>query len=66
MLLQNIKRVFKKPDKEKEQELNKNINEYGLEKKDLPAMILSAYIVFIPIALIVLGLFALIAWIFVR
>ena len=66
MLLQNIKRVFKKPDKEKEQELNKNIHEYGLEKKDLPAMILSAYIVFIPIALIVLGLFALIAWIFVR
>lgn len=64
MLIRNIKKAFKKPDKEKEEELNKSINEYGLEKKDLPAMILSAYIIIIPVALVLLGVFALVAYLF--
>lgn len=65
MLLENLRRVFKKPDKEKEEEKKREINGVELEKGDVPAMVLSAYLVFIPIALIVLGLFALIAFLWV-
>lgn len=65
MSLKNFSRAFKKPDKEKQQRLKQEIDEEGLEKKDLPAMILSAYAVIIPIVLAVLGLFALVAWLFV-
>ena len=48
-------RILKKPDKQKEEDLRKSIEEEGgLEKKDLPAMIFSAYVVILPICLLVL------------
>lgn len=47
-----FRKIIKKPDPEKEEKLRQEIHENGgLEKKDLPAMILSAYLVIIPIAL---------------
>lgn len=60
MLIENLKRIFKKPDKEKEERRRQEINEFGLEKKDLPAMILSAYLVILPIAAGILILFGVI------
>ena len=55
MLFKNFKRIFKKPDENKEDELREELYEDGgLEKKDLGAMILSAYLIIIPIALGVL------------
>ena len=66
MSLQNFRKAFKRPDRKKEKELNQSINEFGLEKKDLPAMVISAYIVIIPAALLALGLLALVAYLFVR
>ena len=65
MLLENLKRVFKKPDKEREEEKIREINEIPLEKKDVPAMIISAYLVFIPIVLLMLGIIALVAFLYV-
>ena len=64
MIFRRIK-FFKKPDKEAEQKLRDDIeNEGGLEKSDIPAMVISAMFVFIPVALIVLvGLF-LLSWLF--
>ena len=66
MLFDNLKRVFKKPDKEQETERKKEIDSMGLEKNDVPAMILSAYLVFIPAAIIILGVIALVAFLFVK
>ena len=65
MSIGNFRKMIKKPDKKKEEELNRDINEMGLEKKDLPAMVISAYLVVIPVVLVVLGLFALLAYLFV-
>lgn len=47
-------------------ELEKRMEEEGveLEKKDRLAMILAAFIVFIPAVLLVLGFFALVIWFF--
>lgn len=49
-----------------EDELQKRMEEEGveLEKKDRLAMILAAFIVFIPAVLFVLGFFALAIWFF--
>ncbi len=49
-----------------EDELQKRMEEEGveLEKKDRLAMILAAFIVFIPAVLLVLGFFALVIWFF--
>ena len=49
-----------------EDELEKRMDEEGveLEKKDRLAMILAAFIVFIPAVLLVLGFFALVIWFF--
>ena len=49
-----------------EDELQKRMEEEGveLEKKDRLAMILAAFIVFIPAVLFVLGFFALVIWFF--
>ncbi len=49
-----------------EDELEKRMEEegVGLEKKDRLAMILAAFIVFIPAVLLVLGFFALVIWFF--
>ena len=65
MIIQNFKRIFKKPDPEREAEFNREVNEYGLEKKDMPALIFSAYLVIIPIAAAVLLVFALVAFLLV-
>ena len=58
-------RKRKKFDPEQERKLRDEIEQNGgLDKKDLPAMILSAYLVFLPIALGVLLVIALIAFLF--
>ena len=58
-------RKRQKFDPEKERELREEIERNGgLDKKDLPAMILSAYLVFLPIALGVLLIIALLAFLF--
>ncbi len=55
MLIKNFKRIFKKPDKDAEETLREELeNEGGLEKKDLPAMLLSAYLIIIPVAVVIL------------
>ena len=57
---------LKKYDPEKEQELRNEIEKNGgLEKGDGIAMVLSALLVIVPAALLVLGLFVLLAYIFV-
>lgn len=67
MLLGKKLKLIKKPDKEKEKQLREQIeNEGGLEKGDMPAMIISAFLVFIPVAAVVLGLIVLLAWLFLR
>ena len=51
MLLGKKLKLIKKPNKEKEKELREQIEkEGGLEKGDMPAMIISAFLVFIPVA----------------
>ncbi|MBO5269610.1 MAG: hypothetical protein J6B77_02410 [Clostridia bacterium] len=64
MMFKRIK-WLKKPNKEAEEQLHEDrANEGGLDKKDLPAMILSAMIIFIPVALVVLVALCLISWLF--
>ena len=58
-------KFFKKPDMEKQRKFREELeNAGGVEKKDSPAMIISAYLVFIPVVVIVLLLFAFVAWMF--
>lgn len=67
MLLGKKLKLIKKPNKEKEKELREQIEaEGGLEKGDMPAMIISAFLVFIPVAAVALGLIVLLAWLFLR
>lgn len=64
MLWDKIKKL-NKPDPEAEQKLRDEIEEMGgLEKKDLPAMLIAAFLVILPIAIVVLGLICLLAWLF--
>ena len=54
---------LKKPDLKKEQTLRETIdNEGGLDKKDVPAMILSAMLVIMPVAIVVLLVMVLAIW----
>ena len=56
---------LKKPDLQKEQTLRDTIeNEGGLDKKDLPAMILSALLVIMPVAIVALLVMVLAIWVF--
>lgn len=56
---------LKKPDLQKEQTLRDTIeNEGGLDKKDLPAMILSALLVIMPVAIAALLVMVLAIWVF--
>jgi hypothetical protein len=56
---------LKKPDPQKEQTLRDAIeNEGGLDKKDMPAMILSALLVIMPVAIVVLLVMVLAIWLF--
>jgi len=63
MLFGRKLKLIKKPDKNAEKKFREDIeNEGGLEKKDMPAMIMSAYLVlFIPV-LIIVGLLLLLFW----
>ena len=65
MLFGRKLKLIKKPNKEAEKKLREDIeNEGGLEKKDMPAMILSAYLViFLPILAVVV-LLLLLWWLF--
>lgn len=64
MLIDRLRKL-RKYDPERERELRDGIEAAGgLEKNDLKAMILSALIVILPIALGILLLFALVAWLF--
>lgn len=54
---------LKKDNSEKEEELKKGIeSEGGLEKGDLPAMIISALLVIVPVVVLVLVVLALIIY----
>ena len=56
---------LKKPDLQKEQTLRDAIeNEGGLDKKDVPAMILSALLVIMPVAIVALLVMVLAIWLF--
>ena len=58
-------KFFKKPDMEKQRKFREELLESGgVEKKDIPAMILSAYLVFIPVIAVILLLFCFVAWMF--
>lgn len=60
-----FRKVFKKPDKEAEKKLREEIEKSGgVDKKDIAAMIFSAYAVFIPVALGLLLLIYLFARLF--
>lgn len=58
-----FRRKLKEPDPESEQQLRDQIKaEGGLEKKDMPAMIIAAFLVILPVAiaaLLAIVLFAL-------
>lgn len=60
-----FRKRLKKFDPDKEAELRNEIEAGGgLEKNDGLAMVISALLVFMPIAFIVLGIFVLVAWLF--
>lgn len=57
-----VKRVL---DVEKaEKEFEEHMEEIELEKADRPAMLIAAFIVFIPALLLVVGFFLLVIWLF--
>lgn len=59
------KKVKRVVDVEKaEEEFDKRMEDVELEKKDPPAMIIAALIVFIPALLFVLGCFLFVIWFF--
>lgn len=59
-------KFFRKPDVEKEKKLLEELDAAGgVEKKDVPAMIFSAYLVIIPVVAVIFLLFCLIAWMFI-
>ena len=66
MLFGKKLKLIKKPNLEKEKELRDQIErEGGLEKKDMPAMIIAAMITILPVAVLALGLLVLVAYLFV-
>lgn len=61
------KKILKKPDTEKEESLREQIDrEGGLDKTDVPAMLLSAFLVFLPVALVVLAVFVGLAFLLIH
>ena len=65
MLFDKLKRL-KKFDPEKEKALRNEIEEGGgLEKNDMKAMILAAFLTFMPVVIVIFLLFLLLAWLFV-
>lgn len=64
-MFNKFRKVIPKPDENAEKTLQEEIEENGgLEKKDLPAMIISAYLVFLPVIIGLFLLFVLVAWLF--
>lgn len=64
MLFEKFKKL-KKYDPEAERKLREDIEaEGGLEKDDMKAMIISAFLVLMPVALVILGLFLMMAFMF--
>jgi hypothetical protein len=64
MLIEKFRKL-KKYDPEVEQKLREDIESAGgLEKNDVKAMILAAFLVIMPVALVILGLFGLMAFLF--
>jgi hypothetical protein len=64
MLIEKFRKL-KKYDPEVEQKLREDIESVGgLEKNDVKAMILAAFLVIMPVALVILGLFGLMAFLF--
>lgn len=60
-----FRKKLKDYDPEKEAELKNEIEAGGgLEKGDKLAMLISAFLVFIPATLLIMAVFALIAWLF--
>ncbi len=60
-----FRKKLKDYDPEKEEQLKNEIEAGGgLEKGDGIAMLISAFLVFIPAALLIMAVFALIAWLF--
>ena len=45
-------------------EIRDQLKNAKLEKKDVPAMVIAAFIVFLPAILLVIGIFVLIFWLF--
>ena len=65
MLFDKLKRL-KKFDPEKKKTLRNEIEEGGgLEKNDMKAMILAAFLTFMPVVIVIFLLFILLAWLFV-
>lgn len=65
-MFDKFKKIFKF-DPDREEKLRNEIEENGgIEKKDMPAMILSAYLTIIPIVIGILLLFALVAYLYVN
>ena len=64
-MLDKIKKIFKR-DPRREEEFGCEIKrDGGLEKNDMFAMLLSAYLTIIPIVLLVMAVFVLIAYLYV-
>lgn len=66
MFFNKFKRI-KKYDPEAERKLREEIeSEGGLEKNDMKAMIISALLVILPVILVIIALFVLMAWMFIQ
>ncbi len=74
LYLEKMKTEGKDPEQEEQKETEeslrhqeeyRNNNDLGLEKGDLPAIILSAFLVFGPIFLVLIGILV-VAWIFLH
>lgn len=60
-----FRKRLKKYDPEDEKTLKNEIEAGGgLEKGDFIAMLISAFLVFIPAALLIMAVFAVVAWLF--
>ncbi len=61
-LNKKVKRVL---DVEKaEEDFEERMEDVELEKRDRPAMIIAAFIVFVPALLLVIGFFVFVIWLF--
>lgn len=52
--------------KESHEKFKQTLEKEPLEKKDLPALIIAAFLVFVPALLVIIGLFVLVSVLFFR